>query len=195
VSCQLPRRGNADAQALAELDLRADRKADERRDRRVATTVSQQRALELGVGAVERLVAPVVTAAGFGDVGQERQEDRPQQRRLAVARMGGGVDGRRRLTAELLDRDPGVGQRSSRSARVHVRAHERSVLVERGLAARGVLLEGERNLGAALHVPHQERKPREAEAAERAVQVGRACGHACDYAPDGSFPVWQPGHQ
>ena len=110
--------------------------------------------------------------------------------------MGGGVDGRRRLAAELLDRDPGVGQRSEPlRARVHVRAHERSILVERGLAARGVLLEGERNLGAALHIPRQERKPREAEAAKRAVQVGRAYGHACDYAPDGSFPVWHPGHQ
>ena len=59
------RRAHADV--AAELDGRAGREPDERRDRRVRARRAEERQLDLGVGGVEGLVVPVEAAAALGD--------------------------------------------------------------------------------------------------------------------------------
>ena len=111
--------------------------------------------------------------------------------------MCGGVDGRSGLAVELLDRDPGVGQRAEPfGPRVDVRAHERPVLVERRPPALArMLLERKGNLVAGLDVGREQREAGQAEQAQGAVEVRGAHGHAFRYAIGGSSPLWQPGHQ
>ncbi len=54
------------AQSGRELELRADRQPDQRRDRAVTPPLAEERALELRVRALERLVVPVEAAARLG---------------------------------------------------------------------------------------------------------------------------------
>ena len=118
---ELAGRGQAHAQALRQLDLCADGDSHERRDGCIRAALTEQRSLELGVGPVEGLVAPIEPAAGLGDVGQKRQRDRPQQGDVSLARVRGGVDRSRRLAAQLLEHDARVGERAQPlGTRVHV---------------------------------------------------------------------------
>ena len=55
---ELAGRGVAHAQPVAEVDRRADRDADERRDGRVGVSLAEERPLELGVRVVERARRP-----------------------------------------------------------------------------------------------------------------------------------------
>src|SRR5205085_9334178 len=80
-------------------------------------------------------------------------------------------DRRRRLARKLLERDRRVlAGREPRGARLDEPAHERPVLVERRPPATAVLLECERDLGAAVHVLGQPAESAEAEAPERLVE-------------------------
>ena len=108
---ELARGSDPNPQAVGELHLRANRQAEQRRDGCVGAARAEERALELDVGPVEGLVAPVEAAAGLGDIGEQRQHDRPQERLVArLAGMGGGVDRGGRLAAQILDRQLGVGE-------------------------------------------------------------------------------------
>jgi hypothetical protein len=59
----------------AELDRAAGREADDGSDGGVAPCHAEERALDLRVRDVERLVVPVEAAAALGDGGQHRQQD------------------------------------------------------------------------------------------------------------------------
>ena len=100
-------------------------------------------------------------------------------------------DARRGLAAQLLEREPCVlALRERRRARLDERAHERAVLVQRRTSERLVLLERER------HVLVDEQPERaEREAAQGAIEVRSAHGHALRYSAVGPSPLWQPGHQ
>jgi hypothetical protein len=99
-------------------------------------------------------------------------------------------DRRGGLVLQVLDRVARIGQAAQRRRLLlDERAHERPVLVQRRAAASRMLLEGERDLRAALG-----RERREAERAQRLVQV-RGANHVSCYAPGGSPPFWHPGHQ
>ena len=118
--------------------------------------------------------------------------------------MGVREDRRGRLAAEVVDRVARVGQAAQRRRLLlDEAADERPVLVERGPAAGRMLLEGERQLGAALG-----RECREAERAQGLIEVRCAERHRSDYAARGLSPTrserpgrragspgWQAGHQ
>ena len=176
---QLARGRDPNPQPVGELHLRSNREPEQRRDGGVGAALAEERALELDVGPVEGLVAPVEAAAGLGDVGEQRQHDRPQERLVAgLAGMGGGVDGSGGLAAKILDREPRVGERAQPlGPRLDVAAGERPVLVERARPARGVLLERERELVTACDVVREQREARQTEQAQGAVEVRGAHGH------------------
>ena len=74
--------------------------------------------------------------------------------------------------------------------RLEKAADERPVLVQRRPAERLVPLEGEGQV-----LVHEEAERGQREAAQRAVQVRSAHGHAVRYCAAGPSPLWQPGHQ
>jgi hypothetical protein len=85
--------------------------------------------------------------------------------------------------------------REPRRTRFDVVPDERPVLVQRACAA-VVLLEDERDVGAAVDVTCEQREARKREQAERTVQMRRAYGHTYRYALGSSFPAhWHVGHQ
>ena len=109
---------------------------------------AEHRRLELRVRLVERRVVPVEPSAQLG---------RPNEQRLHHAREQSVVVGRTRarvrtredrggvLALQLLDGDSRVlVPRELVRTRLHERAHERPVLVQRRTVERGVLLERER---------------------------------------------------
>ncbi len=83
----------ADPQSGRELELRRDGDADERRDRHVGAALTEERALELGVGAVERVVVPVESAARLGG-GDEQAEQHGAEQGLVLRRSRPGVGAR-----------------------------------------------------------------------------------------------------
>ena len=170
---ELAGRGRAHANAAAELDLRADGDPDERRDGRVRVPLAEERRLELGVRAVERLVVPVEAAARFGGGHQQRQDDRAEERVLFIRALTGvraGEDPRGRLAAQVVHGQSRVlADRERGGARLEEGADERAVLVERGPSERRVLLEGEREVGAALELRAEHAERSEAEATEGAM--------------------------
>ncbi len=172
---QLSRRGRPDPEAVAELDLRDHRDPDERRDGRVRAGVAEERALELGVRALEGDVVPVEPTARLRRGDQQRDEHRAVQGlllRRSRAGVRARVDRRRRLAQELLERDPRVlalGQRAR--PRLDEGAHERSVLVERRAATLHVLLERERQFVALLERPAEEDEGAETERAQGQMEL------------------------
>ena len=110
--------------------------------------------------------------------------------------MRGSEHGGGGLAFQLVDREARIGEpRESRRSGLDIRAHQGPVLVERGPIARGVLLEGERDLLAHLDLAAEHGKSRQAKAAQGAVQVGRTHGHVSAYDFGVASPLWQVGHQ
>ena len=81
---QLARRHMANAQAR-QVEPPARRESDDRSDRAVRTLRAEERLLEAGIGALERLVAPVEAAASLRRLLQQREQHRPQQRPASSA--------------------------------------------------------------------------------------------------------------
>ena len=108
---------------------------------------AEQRALELGVDALEGAVLPVEAPAGLRRSAQHREQDRVEERAVYGRVVTGAREARRgRLAAQLTERDPGIGElREPEGPRLHVVADERPVLVEAG----AVLVEDERDLSPA----------------------------------------------
>ena len=69
---QLARRHMANAQARPQVEPPARRESDDRSDRAVRTLRAEERLLEAGIGALERLVAPVEAAASLRRLLQQR---------------------------------------------------------------------------------------------------------------------------
>src|SRR5262249_24771804 len=107
----------------------------------------------------------------------------------ARACMRAREDCRRRLPHQLLDGELRIGALPQGVRPVlDVRLHQRAVLVQRGLRVRGVFLEGEGQLVAALDVGEQRAKGSEAESSQRLVQVRSTYRHDFAYAAAGSSP-------
>ena len=169
------------------------RQADERRRGSVLVPLAEQGVLDLLVHAVEDAVVPVEATARFGDRAEQREQDRVVQRALLVrlrAGVGAGEDRSGRLALELLDRGRGVVEPEEPvGARIDVAARQRPELVERRVAGRRVLLEGERERRVVLGLAVEVRERAEAKAAHGSVEVGRAHSHGIAYAPRGSSPL------
>ena len=169
---ELAGRGGADAEPVAELELRHDRDPDERRNRCVGPRGSEERRLELGVGALEGDVVPVEAAAALGRRDQEREQHGAEERlllRRARPGVGAREDRRGGLAQKLVERQERVFASCQLvRARLDERAHERPVLVERRPRALEVLFERERELVALL-----ERAAEEDERAETERSGGR----------------------
>ena len=184
---ELTGRRSPHADAVAELDRRAEREPDQRRDRRVGVLAAEERDLELGVGALEGAVLPVEAAAALGGRNEERQQHAVEERRV-LARRGPGVRAREDrsggLAAQILEREPRVLARHEPvGPPLDVAAHERSVLVQRGPPERRMLLEGERQLGPPRDLFVEEAEGAETEAAERAMDVRSAYRHSLPLRP------------
>ena len=151
---------------------------------RVGATLAEERALELRVGAIERVVVPVEPSARLGGRDEQAEEHGAEQRLvLGRARPGVGAreDRRGRLALQLLDRDQRVGAVSQAGRPLlDERAHERAVLVERRAARMLVLDEGDGQLGSVIELAEQERERAEREAAKSKLELGSANGHPPD---------------
>jgi hypothetical protein len=91
--------------------------------------------------------------------------------------MGARVDRRGRLALQLLERREGVGERCEPAcACFDVGTDEQPVLVQRPLSA-VVRFEGERDLGAGLHVLREQREARQSEQPKGAMELRSAHGH------------------
>jgi hypothetical protein len=100
------------------------------------------------------------------------------------------------LTAELVHRELRVGPAAECVCAVlDERLDERAVLVQRRPVEGGVLLEGERQLGAALELHKECAERTEREGPEGRIQLWSTHDHDFDYAVLGSSPVWHRGHQ
>ena len=174
---ELARGGGPHSDPVAEVDLRADGEADQRRHGAVRVALAVERALELFVRTRKGAVVPVEAAAALGGAHQERHEhaavDRPPLvSHVSLVRMR--EDPRRRLAQQVgdgvLDVDP---REEPLSPRLDEAAHERPVLVERRPAVRAVLLEGEREVHAVLELSCEDGEGAEAEPAEGVVEVRR----------------------
>ena len=175
----------AHPQSRRELELRRDGDADERRHGGVGAALAEERALELGVGAIERVVVPVESSARLGG-GDEQAEQDGAEERLVLGRSRPGVgareDRRSRLALQLLDRDQRIGPAAqARRPLLDERAHERAVLVQRRAARVLVLDEGHRQLGPVIELAEQEREGAEREAAKGKLELRSANGHASGY--------------
>ena len=193
VMCGAPGRRRAHPDPAAELDLRHDGDPDERRDRGVGARGTEQRVLQLGVGALERAIVPVEASTRFGGGDQQRDENGAEERLLLGwlrPRVGTGEDRRRRLAQQLVERDPGVlpaGQRAG--ARLDEGPHKRPVFVERRAAALNVLLEGERQIVAFLERTAEEDEGAETKGAQGEMQLRCAYRHPSAYSPGGPPPA------
>src|SRR5262249_8616874 len=132
-------------------------------------------------------------------VHQERQEHAAEQRLIftrARTSMCAREDRRRRLTHQLLDRELRVGALPQGvRPMVDEGLDQRAVLVQCGLRIRGVLLERELELLAAVDVPEQGAESPETERPERGVELRSTHNHGSRYAAGGSSPFWHCGHQ
>ena len=90
-------------QAVSERDDPAGLDPDEGRDRRVGALLAEERVLEQPVGLVEGVVVPVEAAACLGDVRDEWEQDRSEERVVGVGgRVGAREDRGGGLAAERL---------------------------------------------------------------------------------------------
>ena len=90
---ELPGRCGANADPRTELDLGHDRDPDERCNGRVRMRRAEERALELGVGTLERGVVPVEATARLGGRDQQREQHGAEER-LLLGRSRPGVRAR-----------------------------------------------------------------------------------------------------
>jgi hypothetical protein len=200
VARQLPRRRRADAKAGCELDLGADPRPDERCHRTVRTALAEERPLQLGVSALERIVVPVEATTSLGGRHEQPEQDRAEER-IVLARIRPcvrpGEDRRRGLALKLLERDQRVlAAAQPPLARLDEAAYERAIFVQRRPVALDVLFERERKWLAVVHLAHQEGERAEDEAPERVVEMRRAGGHETHYGGGGASPSrWQRVHQ
>ncbi len=176
VASELAVGGRANTHRRAELPLDARRDPHQRCDSGIRPALAEQRALELCVGAVERLVVPVEAAARLRDAEQEIDEHGPEERivlRGVTSSVRARVDRRRRLAAELLEGDQGVlAAAQPGSAGLDEVPDEGPVLVERRPIPRLVLLEREREGFARLvELPQQVSECAERERAEGVMEL------------------------
>ena len=143
--------------------------------------LAEERALELRVRAIERVVVPVEPAARLGG-GDEQAEEHRAEQRLVLRGAGPGVGAREdrssRLALQLLDRDQRVGP-SSQAGRPFLdeRTHEWAVLVQRRATRMLMLDEGDGQLGSVIELAEQKRERAEREAAKSKLELGSANGH------------------
>ena len=129
----------------------------------------------------------------------KREQDGAEERLLRAhprARVRARKDRRSRLAAQLLEREPGVGQREEAPGpALDEVARQRPVLVEGGAAAARMLLEREGEVGALGQLAGQVGERAEAEAAQGRVELRRTDAHTPSYDLAGSGPFWHAGHQ
>ena len=159
----------------------------------IRSTLAVERALELGVGTIERFVVPVEAAARLGGRDEQTDEDGAEER-LVLRRprpgVGTGEDGCGRFALQLLERDQRiVASAKPRCALLDERPHERPVLVQRRPPAVLVLHEGDRQLGALVELAEQIGERAEHEPAEGVLEMRSANGHGFGYAPAARIPV------
>ena len=197
---ELARRCGAKPDPAAELDLGDDREADERRDGRVRVLPAEERALELGVGALEGAVVPVEAAAGLRRRDQERE--RARCGRAPAPRSASA----RRERARRSPRRARAAARPARSGR-RPASRARSPATRRRCArAAGTRRAPARHAGRAPRTrtgrssPSSSARPRKTNAPrQKPRRVRCRCGARTAirpaYSPGGSPPAWQPGHQ
>ena len=114
----------------------------------------------------------------------------------AWSRMCAREDRRGGLAPELVDGELRIRTSAQRvRARLDERLDERSVLVERRPVVGAVLLEGEREVGAAFQLLQKRTKRAERKGPQALVKLWSAHDHELTYAVFGSSPLWHPGHQ
>ena len=186
---ELPVGDRSYAQSRCKLELGGHREPDEGRHGSVGPPFAVERALELGVGTIERLVIPVESAAGFGRRDEEAHENGAEQRLVLGGLppdMGSREDRRRRLASQLLERDQGIVPAAQpRGALFDERSDERPVLVEGRAGPMLVLDERDGEVGAVVELAEQERERSEDEASQGRVEVWSSRGHVTVYAFDG----------
>ena len=142
--------------------------------------------------ALEGLVLPVEAARALGDGGERRDEDRLEECVVPgrpEPRVGVREDRRGRLATEVVDGVASVREAAEGGRLLgHERAHERAILVERRPVPGRMLLEGERQLGAALGGERCE-----AERAQGLVEVRCPDRHGCIYETDVPSPTGELG--
>ena len=162
-------------------------------------TLAEERALELDVRAVERCIVPVEAAARLGRAHQERQQNAAEEGFVLVGarpRMCTREDRRCGLAPELVDGELCIRTSSQRvCVRLDERLDERSVLVERRPVVGAVLLEGEREIGAAFQLLQKRTERAESKGPQGLVKLRSAHDHELTYAVFGSSPLWHSGHQ
>src|ERR1700737_1105101 len=98
------------AQLVTELDDAARFEPNKRSNRCVGPFLTEERALELAIRAVECLVVPVETTASLGDVREQRKENRAEESVLgADACVCPGEDCGGRFAPECIECNRGVG--------------------------------------------------------------------------------------
>ena len=109
--------------------------------------------------------------------------------------MSSRKDRRRRLADQFFDRKLCVGTLRSVCARCSMNGLTSGRYSYSAGRVGGVLLECERQLGAALDVREQRAEGAETESSQRFVQLRSAHDHEFGYAAGGSSPLWHSGHQ
>ena len=162
-------------------------------------TLAEERALELDVRAVERCIVPVEAAAQLGRAHQERQQNAAEEGFVVVGartRVCAREDRRRGLAPKLVDGELCVWTSAQRvRARLDERLDERPVLVERRPVVGAVLLEGEREVGAAFQLLQKRTERAEGKGPQGLMKLWSAHDHELTYAVFGSSPLWHSGHQ
>ena len=183
----------------AELDRgAAGRDPDQRCDRAVLVAFAEERASSSAYARSYALssqskpphISAVLISSGSSTL--PKSASCSSARGPACAREDRG----RGLAAELVHRKLRVGSSSERvRARLDERFDERPVLVERRPVVGAVLLEGERQVGAALQLLEQRTERAEAKSPKTVEELRSAHDHNCAYAVFGSSPFWHSGHQ
>ena len=185
---QLAIRRGPDADALAQLALDAGADPDERRDGHVRATLAEERALELGVGPIERLVVPVEPAAGFCDrapggrgarCGRARRPPtgRPLHGHARRSRPQARDGARRARSSRRLGR--AAGRRDPRRSRARAADTRRARDRRRLRAPRRRTA----SLAGVVELAQQEGERAEREPAQCMVELRRPNGHVPGYAP------------
>ena len=145
--------------------------------------LAEQRALQLGVAALERLVVPVEAPAGLRDARREgRRGPCGTARRPRTARAGvcAGIDRGSALAAQLLERDRRVVSAAQTRRRGPRRSRGRAAGTRRARARHARRAPRTRRAAPrrVVELAEQVREGPEGERAERVVELRRANGHA-----------------